>query len=280
MGAVFAHVRLLRRNPTRTSRLHLKGITMILAARLANDQSVMTAWSVIASPELCGILAEQGFDAVTVDMQHGGHTEETAFRSAFQISHAGKPALLRIPVGRFDLASRALDQGFEAVIAPMINSASDARAFADAMKYPPLGERSWGLGQALQIHREHTAASYFKAANRQTLAIAMIETRAALGVLDDILAIGGIDAVFVGPSDLSISWLNGEGIDPDLPAMQTTMADVARRARAAGKHAATFAVDPSRARAYTAMGYSLTALFTDAAVVKAGSEVFLALARD
>jgi 4-hydroxy-2-oxoheptanedioate aldolase len=94
---------------------------------------------------MAGALARCAFDAVTVDMQHGAMTEMTAFAS-MRIIHSAQASLgcMRIPVGRNDLASRALDMGFEAVIAPMINTVADAQDFADSMKYPPVGEAAPG----------------------------------------------------------------------------------------------------------------------------------------
>lgn len=252
---------------------------MRLARRLAEPAPIMTAWSGIPSSDICGRLAMAGFDAVTLDMQHGTHTESTAFRAAADILAADKPAILRIPVGRNDLASRALDAGYEAVIAPMINSVSDAKAFAAAMKYPPLGERSWGPGQALRLQREHAAQSYFRAANGETFAIAMIETRAAAAVLDEILAMDGIDGVFLGPSDLSISWSGGATVDPDLPEMQDFVAEVARKAAAAGKFAAVYASDPARAPDYARLGFRMIALANDDAVIRAGADAVLGQAR-
>jgi 2,4-dihydroxyhept-2-ene-1,7-dioic acid aldolase len=252
---------------------------MRLVERLADTTPIMSAWSGIPSPELIAHLSRSAFDAVTIDMQHGMHTESTALRAVISIVQAGKPAILRIPVGRNDLASRALDAGFEAVIAPMINSLEDARAFAAAMKYPPVGERSWGPAQALQLHPEFDMAGYFAAANSKTLAIAMIETRAALAALDDILALDGIDAVFVGPSDLSISWSGGAGVDPDRGDMQEVIAEVATRASAAGKFAAIYCGNPARARDYARLGYRMMALGSDGLVINAGAEAVLSKAR-
>ena len=86
----------------------------------------------------------------------------------------------------------------------MVNSVADAKAFAAAMKFPPLGERSWGPTRVLALHRHRPPLqTYLETANDDTLAIAMIETRAAYDALDDILAVDGIDGVFVGPSDFS-----------------------------------------------------------------------------
>ena len=117
---------------------------MSLADRLTSGETIFTAWSGIPDALTVELLAGQGFDAVTLDMQHGGHHEDSVLRGIVPVLRAGKPPLVRIPVGRFDMASRALDFGAEAVIAPMVNSLDDARRFAASMKYPPLGERSWG----------------------------------------------------------------------------------------------------------------------------------------
>lgn len=253
---------------------------MKLRDELGDGKVLITAWSTSPSAEMAGALARCPFDAVTVDMQHGAHNSSSAFASAVAISAAGKPAILRIPVGRDDLASRALDMGFEAVIAPMINSAEEAEAFARAMKYPPLGERSWGPMRALQMHPEHTAESYFRSANRETLALAMIETRAAVAALDAILAQDGIDGIFVGPSDLSISWSDGAGVDPGNSELQDVIADIGSRARRAGKFAAIFAVDPADTARFAKMGYRLVALNTDPGVIEAGAAMMLEKARN
>ena len=105
---------------------------MSLRARLEADETLCTAWSGVPDALTVEIMAGQSFDCVTLDMQHGGHNEDSVLRSLAPVLAAGKPALVRIPVGRFDMASRALDFGAEAVIAPMINSVADAKAFADA----------------------------------------------------------------------------------------------------------------------------------------------------
>lgn len=253
--------------------------TVQLRDKLEQDQMVITAWSTSPSAEIAGALARCDFDTVTVDMQHGAHTETTAFASVRAVYAAGKSAILRIPVGRNDLASRALDMGFEAVIAPMINSVADAEAFAAAMKYPPMGERSWGPTKALQLDTSQTAESYFRSANAQTVSLAMIETREAFAALDDILATDGIDGVFVGPSDLSISWSNGARVDPHNAELQDVMAEIADRARKAGKFAAIFALDPADVPRFGKMGFRLAALNTDPGVFHAGATQMLGKAR-
>ena len=148
-------------------------------------------------------------------MQHGSHTTESIMRGVAAITLVGKPAIVRIPIGRFETASRALDFGAAAVIAPMVNSVADAKAFGAAMKFPPLGERSWGPTRVIALHGAPSLQAYLESANSDTLAIAMIETRAAQAVLDEILALDTIDGVFVGPSDFSIALSNGAKVDAE-----------------------------------------------------------------
>lgn len=252
---------------------------MQLAERLRQSDPVFAGWSTIPAPTVVASLARAGFDAVVVDMQHGLHDEHTALHGPLEAARGGVPAVLRIPVGRIDLASRALDAGYEAVIAPMINSVAEARAFAAAMKYPPVGDRSWGPFQALSLNPTYTAGSYYKSANTETLAIAMIETRHAIEVYRDILAIDGIDGLFVGPSDLSISWTEGGKVDPELPEMQGFLAELASATLEAGKVPAIYAVTPESAARYAGMGYKLISAASDEAVISTGAMEMLNVAR-
>lgn len=248
---------------------------MSLKARLAADEILCTAWSGVPDALTVEIVAAQGFDAVTLDMQHGGHHEDSVLRSLAAIATAGKPALVRIPVGRFDMASRALDFGAEAVIAPMVNSVADAQAFATAMKYPPLGQRSWGPTYAFPRHGRGTAVEWLHESNQRTLAFAMIETRAAVEALDGILDVPGIDGIFLGPSDFSIAWTNGGTMDSTLEDMMETVETVAVRARKAGKFAAIYIVDPAIAGRVAKMGYRLLAMGSEHTLISLGAKNLL-----
>ncbi|MCR9123840.1 MAG: aldolase/citrate lyase family protein [Phyllobacteriaceae bacterium] len=250
-----------------------------LAGALRAGQTVLTAWSALPEAGFVGLLAGAGFDAVTLDMQHGGHHEQSVWHGIEAITAQRVPAIVRVPVGRFEMASRALDFGADAVIAPMINSVEDARAFAAFMKYPPLGERSWGPTRAIGVRGIEGGNAYLARANAETLAFAMIETRAALDSLDAILAVDGIDAVFVGPADFSIAWTGGERLDPTLDDMMDAVADIATRAKKAGKLAGIFAADPAMVPRYVQMGYGLIAAGFDAAIVKKGADAVLSAAR-
>lgn len=252
---------------------------MSLEARLAAGEVVCTAWSGVPDPLTVELLAGQWFDAVTLDMQHGGHHEDSVLRSVVPILRAGKPPLVRIPVGRFDMASRALDFGAEAVIAPMVNSIEDARRFAAAMKYPPIGERSWGPTYGFPRYGKGDFAQWLRESNRRTISFAMIETRAAVDILDQILETPGIDAIFLGPSDFSIAWTNGEIVNATLEDMMQAIEKIAARTRKAGKYAGIYLVDPALSGRYASMGYQLLAMGSEQTVMRIGSEAIKATVR-
>jgi 4-hydroxy-2-oxoheptanedioate aldolase len=248
---------------------------MSMAERLRAGETVYTAWSAIPDPLIAEFLARSGFDTVTLDMQHGCHSTDSILRGVAAITLAGKQAVVRVPVGRFDMASRALDFGATAVIAPMVNSVGDARAFAASMKYPPLGERSWGPTRVLALRGGTDPQTYLRSANAQTLAIAMIETRAALAAVDEILSMDGIDGLFVGPSDFSLALSDGARVDALNEEMLTTAGEVAARAEAAGKFAGIFAFTVEMARRARDLGFRFINVSSDIGMLTAGASAIL-----
>jgi 4-hydroxy-2-oxoheptanedioate aldolase len=250
-----------------------------LKQKIQAGETLFTAWSSIPDPLLAGVLASSAFDVVTLDMQHGGHSDDSVLRSIGPVIQNGAHPVVRIPVGRFDMASRALDFGAEAVIAPMINSVEDAKLFADFMKFPPLGARSWGPPRAMAFHGHTDMNSYFKAANSETIALAMIETLAALEVADEILALDGIDGIFVGPADFSIAFTRGESVNHKNPDMTEILRDLAARAKKAGKFAASFGADPAHAKFLASLGYQLIAIGGDAGFIKGAADGLVAAAK-
>lgn len=252
---------------------------MTLAERLNSGTVSFTAWSGVPDTLTVEIVSRLGFEVVTLDMQHGAHHEDSVARCIPSITGPGKHPVIRIPVGRFDMASRALDLGAEAVIAPMINSVEDARRFAAAMKYPPVGERSWGPTFGFPRSGVSDYAQWLATQNTATISFAMIETRAAYGLVDEILDVPGIDGVFVGPSDFSIAWTGGAALNPNLEDMMGAVAEIGGKARKAGKFAAIFAVDPKISGRYASMGYQLIALGNEQAYMRLGAENMIAAAR-
>ena len=249
-----------------------------LRSALEDDRAVYSAWLGTHDPLLAAQVARpQGavrFGAVAFDMQHNMATEHSVVQCMAAVAASGLPGAVRIPVGRFEQASKALDAGAHMVIAPMINSAADAEAFAGFAKFPPLGERSFGVGYAASLLGTD-GAGYCRTADRDTLAIAMIETVAALDALDDILALPGIDGVFCGPADLSISIADRPEPTPFGASSIEAVREIAGKARGRGKLAATYVGSVEHARMAHEAGYRFMAYGNEAAYLRSGIEPFL-----
>jgi 4-hydroxy-2-oxoheptanedioate aldolase len=249
-----------------------------LSERLRAGSPAFSAWCGISEPSVGGILAREPFDAVTLDMQHGVIDFAAVARAIPLIAAVGKPALVRIPVGEFATASRLCDAGASGVIAPMVNTVEDAQRFGAFMKYPPLGERSWGPHTAVALSGL-TPDAYFAQANGFTTALAMVETREALGIIDDILSVSSIDGVFIGPSDLSIALSKGARNDPAGAEVEQALDHAVKRAKAAGKLIAVYAATGERAAAFARLGFNLIAIGSDTGFLRAGAQTALAAAR-
>jgi 4-hydroxy-2-oxoheptanedioate aldolase len=249
-----------------------------LPERLRAGPPAFSAWCGISEPGIPGILAREAFDAVTLDMQHGMIDFAAVARAIPLIAAAGKPAVVRIPVGDFATASRVLDAGASAVIAPMVNSVEDARRFGSFMKYPPLGERSWGPHTAVTLSGL-TPDAYFAQANGFSISLAMVETREALGIIDDILAVPSIDGIFIGPSDLSIALSNGARNDAAGAEVTRALSHAVDRAKAAGKLIAVYVPTGERAAVMAGLGFNLIAVGSDTGFLRAGAQAALNAAR-
>jgi 4-hydroxy-2-oxoheptanedioate aldolase len=250
-----------------------------LARRLRAGEVTFCGWVSLPEPLIAELVARAGFDCVALEMQHGLHDVASVMRGIGAVALAGKPAVVRIPVADNANASRFLDMGAEAIIAPMINSVADARALVAAAKYPPLGERSWGPPRAMALQEAPDPSTHLATANGNTLALAMIETRQALEALEEILAVDGIDGVFVGPSDLSVTLSGGKKIAPTDSFLDQPIQRIAERTRATGKVAGIFAVSAARARQFRDWGYRFIALGSDQIYLADGAGALLAAAR-
>ncbi len=206
-----------------------------LARRLRAGDTVFSAWCMIGSPIVAETIAREGFPAVVLDAQHGLWDTAALIAGTGAVNHAQSTPVVRVPLNDLALVSRALDFGAEAIIAPMINSAAEARHFAAAAKYPPLGERSWGPLRAMAMQGRTAPVDYMCEANDGTLTFAMIETAAALGNVDTIAGTPGIDGLFVGPYDLATALSNGAAQDVDAPLVGQAIDKICVAAKKAGK---------------------------------------------
>lgn len=249
-----------------------------LPARLGGGSGLISAWVSMPDPIVVAHLAQEEFDCIVLDLQHGQMEFNAAVLAIAEAALRGIPVVVRVPVGGFALASRLLDVGAAGIIAPMINTVAEARALVAFTKYQPLGERSWSPALALALTGK-PAADYLKAANTGTLAIPMIETASALAALDDILAVEGIGGVFLGPYDLSIALSGGAAINPLMPEVIDALGRVVERCRAHGKAALVMGGSGERARELIDMGFDLAAIGPDNIQLREGARAMLKAAR-
>lgn len=174
---------------------------------LTGDAPLYGAWITIPDTFSAELMGAAGFDWVCVDMQHGLTGPDRLAGMLQAIDRTGTPALVRVPWNQPDHIMRALDAGARGVIVPMVNSAEEARRAVAACRYPPAGNRSWGPLRGLLLDPDFSVES----ANHNTVCVVMIETREAVAALDEILAVPGIDAVYIGPNDLGVT----HGFPPD-----------------------------------------------------------------
>ncbi len=169
--------------------------------RWAAGEVGLNAWLSLESPASAGLVASAGFDAATIDLQHGAASLEDVGELVAAIEPGGAVPFARVAWNDAGMLMRALDLGVRGVICPMVNSAAEAERFVRACRYPPLGDRSYGpVRSAFGSGREQT-----ERANAAILLFAQIETAEGLGDVGAICATAGLDGVYVGPADLSLS---------------------------------------------------------------------------
>jgi 4-hydroxy-2-oxoheptanedioate aldolase len=231
-------------------------------SRFAAGQKAVNGWCALPSPVTAEIMGRQGFDLITVDLQHGLMDYQMALTMLQVLQGLPAPVLVRVPWNEPGIVMKCLDAGFAGVICPMVNTVEDARRLVQSARYAPLGGRSFGPTRANLVH----GAGYVKTANTAVLVLAMIETREALDNLDGILAVEGIDGVYVGPSDLGLSLGYEPTLDPTASEVLEAITQIAARAKAAGRIAGVHTGSPEMIRRMFAQGYDFASLLTDARI--------------
>jgi 4-hydroxy-2-oxoheptanedioate aldolase len=242
-----------------------------IAARelLAHGKTVLNGWSVIPGGFLAEVMASLGWDALTIDMQHGiiGQADMIAMLQA--ISTTPLTPMVRLAANDPTLIGHALDGGAMGVICPLINSPEEAASFVAACRYPPHGVRSSGATRAMI----YAGFDYGAHADAQVLKFAMIETAAALKRLDEIAATPGLDGLYVGPSDLSLALGGSQGFDKDEPHMLEAYAAIVAACKHNGLTAGIHTASPAFAGRMAELGFRFITLVGDFNFILAGRGV-------
>lgn len=176
-------------------------------------------------------MARSGLPWLTIDMEHSHTDIQTAAHMMAAIADAGCVPLVRIPANRHEYIKMALDCGAMGIVAPMVMDAAEARAIVAATKYPPHGNRSVG-GGLHALNYDATAEDYYRRANDEILVVIQAEHPAAIDIADEIYAVPGVDAVFIGPNDLAANMRAADGTPPGREAQEAAhnrVRDAARR---------------------------------------------------
>ena len=229
-------------------------------ASLRGGPAQLGLWVGLTDPVCVEIAAGAGFDWLCLDGEHSPHELRTLLPALQAIAAYPVEPIVRVPVGDPTVIKRVLDIGAQSVLVPMVESAEQARRLVAAMRYPPGGIR--GIGTALaRAARWNRTTDYFARADAEMCLIAQIETTAGLERLEEIAAVDGVDALFIGPADLAASL--GHLGNPAHPTVQQAIHGAISRTRAAGKPCGALSADETIARDYLSRGCQFMALGSD-----------------
>ena len=192
-----------------------------LRAIWAQQRAALGGWLTVPSSVSAEIMAHAGFDWVCIDMQHGLIDYAQMVHMLQGISSSQTVPLVRIPRNEPGIIGKSLDAGAWGIIVPMVNSQEDAEAAVAACRYAPLGIRSYGPLRA----NYSSGFDYFDRANREVACIVMVETRVAVDNVEAIVSVPGVDAVYIGPADLSVTL----GLSPAPDHSEPSFADALER---------------------------------------------------
>jgi 4-hydroxy-2-oxoheptanedioate aldolase len=243
-----------------------------------NGRPSINGWLSIGNPFTAEIMAAQGYDSVTIDIQHGA-LDYSSVLPMFQAMRAsGVVPMARVPWLEPGIIMKALDAGALGIICPMINNAAEAATFVSYMRYPPHGQRSFGPTRANIAY-----GGYGVEANEQVLAFAMIETAQGIANLDAIAATPGLDGIYVGPADLTLGTQEGRlppAFDREEPEMIALIQQIVAACKANGIRAALHCGTPDYAARAIKWGYDMTTVSGDSRLMAAAASASVAKFRD
>lgn len=237
--------------------------------------AAVNGWLAIPNGFSAETMAHQGWDSLTVDLQHGVVDYQAMIPMLQAISTTPTVPVVRVPWLEPSALMKALDAGAYGVICPMISTREDAQKLVAYTHYAPRGTRSFGPVRA----NLYGGADYAQHANDTIVTFAMIETAQALDNLDAILSVEGLDAVYIGPSDLSLA-LGCRPIFDDVdPPVAQAIDHILARAKAHGVVAGIHNGTPESALARIARGFQFVTVSSDARLIAAGAQQVVAKMR-
>lgn len=235
--------------------------------RLASGATQYGLWLGIPDNTVAEIAAGAGFDWLLIDHEHGPFDLRTILSHLQAVAPYDVAPIVRPVDGDPALLKKLLDIGVQTLLIPMVDTAEQAGALVKAVRYPPDGMRGLGTSMA-RAARWNQVAGYAAQANEEICLIVQAETVSALDNLDDILAVDGVDGVFIGPSDLSASM--GHLGNPGHPEVIAAVSAGLEKIHAAGKYAGLLCMDPALVEGYVAAGADFVGVSVDTLVLSQG----------
>ncbi len=241
---------------------------------LVAGNPALNGWCSIGNPLTAEIMASQGYDSVTIDIQHGALDYGGALVMLQAIRASTATPMVRVRWRDPGYIMKALDAGAMGIICPMVNTRAEAEEFVSYTRYPPQGQRSFGPTRAAIA-----MPGYGVNANNEVLALAMIETAEGMANLNEIVATPGLDGIYVGPADLTLGTQNGKlqpGFDRQEPVMIDMIKRIAATCRETGIAACLHCGTPEYAAQAIGWGYNLTTVGGDTRLLASAASTSVA----
>lgn len=242
----------------------------------AKGETAVNGWVSGDSEYLAEVLSHSGFDAITIDLQHGMFGVDGALRLIHAVASGPSVPMVRPSSLDAALIGKLLDGGAYGVICPSIDTAEQARELVQACRYPLKGLRSFGPSRGIL----YGGPDYVERADDEILVWAMVESATSLANLQEILEVDGIDGVYVGPNDLALSLGLQPGSRMPEPPVAEALARVVSMTHAAGRVAGAFCADGHVGGWLADMGYDLVTPGNDAGLLRAAAVDRIALVRN
>ncbi|MFY0646520.1 aldolase/citrate lyase family protein [Sulfitobacter geojensis] len=244
---------------------------------LSEGETVFGCWVGLADTLSTELMGTAGFDWLVIDGEHGPNDLRSILAQLQVLAASDSHPVVRVPVGETYMLKQMLDAGAQTVLVPMVESADQARQLVRDVTYPPHGDR--GVGYALsRAARFSLIADYGTTADAQICLLVQVENRKGLAALDDILAVDGIDGVFIGPADLAADMGHmGDSLHPDV---QTAIMDALSRIRAAGKAPGILSTHDPMTEAAIAAGAQFVAVGADVLLLSHAAQALSARWKD
>jgi len=243
--------------------------------KLNRGEAVIGTWINLSGPPIIEIIGRSGFDFLLIDGEHSPFNETDLRDALIACDNTPAETLVRVRANEEPRIKLALDLGADAILVPMVNTVDDARRAVKAAKYPPLGGRGIGPWRSSDYYRNFD--SYVANANDTTALIIQVEHKDAVDAIDDIIAVEGVDAIFIGPADLSASL--GHGTNTGNPDTVAAIERVAEACRAKGMPMGIDCLTPEHITRWGALGFRCFTFGADFVYLEEGARAAVAEAR-